>query len=66
MMDIAKSRIPKDKTSISSFEVMDAKSLNFQDNSFDSVIDTFSLCVIDDPYQAVKEMARVVKPTTGR
>ena len=66
MMDIAKARIPTEKLLVSSFEVMDAKALAFKDNIFDSVIDTFSLCVIDDPTQAVKEMARVVKPKTGR
>ena len=41
--------------------VMDAQHLTFDDNSFDTVIDTFSLCVISEPDKALKEMARVVK-----
>lgn len=66
MMSIARMRIPESNKILSSFKTMDAKSLQFPDNSFDSVIDTFSLCVIDDPQQAVKEMTRVVKPNSGR
>ena len=66
MMSIAGTRIPESNRLSSSFKTMDAKSLEFPDNTFDSVIDTFSLCVIDDPQQAVKEMTRVVKPKTGR
>jgi methyltransferase OMS1, mitochondrial len=30
------------------------------------VIDTFSLCVINDPLKSVQEMTRVVKPVTGK
>ena len=66
MMSIAKLRVPHDKLPVSNFQVMDAKTLNFKENSFDAVIDTFSLCVIDDPDAAVKEMARVIKPVSGR
>jgi ubiquinone/menaquinone biosynthesis C-methylase UbiE len=41
---------------------MDATKLQFNDRQFDTVVDTFSLCVIDDPTKAVKEMVRVAKP----
>ena len=39
-----------------------AAQLPFPDASFDSVVSTFSLCVIDQPLEALKEMARVVRP----
>jgi methyltransferase OMS1 len=35
---------------------------SFASSSFDSVVDSFSLCVIPDPLAALKEMARVVRP----
>eukprot|EP01035_Chromulina_nebulosa_P016818 gene16818-22302_t len=41
--------------------VMDARKLSLPSNKYDSVIDTFSLCVISQPIEAVKEMKRVVK-----
>jgi ubiquinone/menaquinone biosynthesis C-methylase UbiE len=44
------------------FAVADAESLPFPDNSFDCVVDTFSLCVFSDPEAALKEVARVLKP----
>jgi methyltransferase OMS1, mitochondrial len=50
---------PKVKISLRS---MDAEKLTFDDDKFDTVVDTFSMCVIDDPLSAIKEMRRVVKP----
>jgi ubiquinone/menaquinone biosynthesis C-methylase UbiE len=40
----------------------DAQALAFPDNSFDTVVCTFSLCAIPDERQAVAEMRRVLRP----
>lgn len=40
----------------------DATQLPLQSGAYDTVVDTFSLCVIPDPLAALKEMARVVRP----
>ena len=40
----------------------DAEQLPFGDDSFDTVVCTFSLCSIPDAERAVREMTRVVRP----
>lgn len=40
----------------------DAQALAFPDNSFDTVVCTFSLCSIPDDRQAIAEMRRVLRP----
>ena len=40
----------------------DAAKLNFPDDSFDCVVDTFGLCSFDEPVAVLQEMARVCKP----
>lgn len=42
--------------------VDDAQNLSFPDESFDSVVCTFSLCNIPDERRAVQEMKRVLRP----
>jgi methyltransferase OMS1 len=45
-----------------SIRKMDASSLQFADQSFDTVIDTFGICSFEDPIVALKEIKRVCKP----
>jgi methyltransferase OMS1 len=40
----------------------DSGSLDFPNNSFETVVDTFGLCSYDDPVAVLKEMKRVCKP----
>ncbi|EFJ43419.1 hypothetical protein VOLCADRAFT_106854 [Volvox carteri f. nagariensis] len=47
-----------------SFLQADVAALPLPDSSFDSVVDTFSLCVFPDPEAALKEAARVVRPAS--
>lgn len=44
------------------FKTMIAENLEYDDNSFDTVIDTFGLCSVDDPVKVLTEMNRVCKP----
>lgn len=44
-------------------EQMDAQALEFDDDSFDTVISSLSTCTFPDPVMAIEEMERVCKPT---
>lgn len=46
----------------SSVMVADAERLPFKDDSFDTVVSTLVLCTVDDPQQAINEIARVLRP----
>jgi methyltransferase OMS1, mitochondrial len=39
----------------------DAGALPYADETFDTVLDTFSMCVLDEPVNVLREMARVLK-----
>ncbi|AGB38712.1 class I SAM-dependent methyltransferase [Natronococcus occultus] len=43
-------------------ERMDAQELSFADDSFDTVLSSFSTCTFPDPVAALDEMARVCRP----
>ncbi len=45
------------------FIIASAEELPFDDNSFDTVVVTYSLCTIPDAKKALEEMRRVLKPT---
>lgn len=55
MLDVAKSKMDV-KTVVG-----DAQRLPFDDNTFDSIVSTFSMCVFDEPEAVLREMRRVVK-----
>jgi methyltransferase OMS1 len=52
---------PEQKKRFACFKA-DALKLDFPDDSFDCVVDTFGLCSFDDPIGVLREMARVCKP----
>jgi ubiquinone/menaquinone biosynthesis C-methylase UbiE len=39
-----------------------AEALPFEDDSFDTVVSTLVLCTVEDPQQAIREIARVLRP----
>ncbi|EEY54793.1 uncharacterized protein PITG_08342 [Phytophthora infestans T30-4] len=47
-------------------KVMSAGELAFPDGQFDTVVDTFGLCSMDDPVRTLHEMQRVCKNDGGR
>ena len=61
MLDIARQRAADLHREIDLREG-DAHRLAFDDESFDTVVCTFSLCNIPDPDRAVSEMRRVLRP----
>lgn len=62
MHRLARSRIRKARMTVIPHEVS-GESLPMQDESFDSVISTFTLCTISDAKQALAEVFRVLKPS---
>jgi len=46
---------------VGNFEVMDAEHLSFADETFDTVVDTMSLCTFPNPVATLRELARVCR-----
>jgi ubiquinone/menaquinone biosynthesis C-methylase UbiE len=61
MLDQARDRARQLRRNVTLAEG-DAEALAFPDNSFDTVVSTFSLCSIPDDRQAIAEMRRVLRP----
>ena len=59
MLELARTRVSQAECTVE-LQEGDAHSLPFPDGSFDTVVCTFSLCNIPDPYLAVGEMKRVL------
>lgn len=63
MLQQAESKVQQDGQGLHvSFQQGNVEGLPFDSNSFDCVVDTFSLCVFPRPLQALKELARVLSP----
>jgi len=61
MLKIASQKALKQRLTVS-IQEMDAESLEYSDDAFDTVVDSLSLCTFTQPVQALREMARVCKP----
>jgi ubiquinone/menaquinone biosynthesis C-methylase UbiE len=61
MRDLARKRVAELRQSVDLREG-DAHALPFADDSFDTVVCTYSLCNIPDPHRAIGEMKRVLRP----
>ncbi len=59
MLEIAKDKV-KDKKNIKLIE-MDAQAMEFEDNTFDTVITSCVFCSVPDPVSGLKEIRRVCK-----
>lgn len=65
MLEIAAPRAKQAMTSLSTnvrLRRADASALPFADRTFDSVVDTFSLCVFDRPAAVLSEARRTLRP----
>ena len=63
MLIKARKRIArKELSNIDELHIMDAQSMSFEDDSFDSVIAMYVMAVVPDPILVVREMCRVCKP----
>lgn len=61
MLEIARDRAASLGLDVE-LEQGDAHQLRFDDDAFDTVVATYSLCNIPDPHRAVAEMKRVMRP----
>jgi len=61
MLELAKDRAGKQKVKVS-LQKMDVQNLEFEDNTFDTVIASFTFCSVPDPVRGLMEVERVCKP----
>mmetsp|Transcript_6583 Transcript_6583/g.8894 ORF Transcript_6583/g.8894 Transcript_6583/m.8894 type:complete len:348 (-) Transcript_6583:1-1044(-) len=70
MLQQAKQKLPyKSSSQEQIFELKQADAANlhmYDDNSFDTIVDTFGLCSFDDPVLVLKELQRVCKKGSGK
>ena len=61
MLKRAQTRASKQKVKVR-LQQMDVQNLEFEDNTFDTVIASFVFCSVPDPIRGMMEVARVCKP----
>lgn len=60
---LAKARLRAGSIGVTAkFQEMNAETLEFPDATFDTVVETLALCTFPDPVNALREMARVLRP----
>jgi len=62
MIDVAQSKVIKEKVKNIQFFTMPAEKLEYEDNSFDKVLCRFGVMLFSDPQAGIEEMCRVLKP----
>ncbi len=63
MLDKAHQRVAEENlANVSGLYEMDAGELDFEDNSFDTVVAMYVMTVVPDPEKVMRELARVTKP----
>lgn len=61
MLKRAKNRVSKEKVKVR-LQQMDVQNLEFEDNTFDTVVASFVFCSVPDPVRGLMEVKRVCKP----
>lgn len=61
MLDRARKKVARHGTAVH-LQQMDVQNLEFNDDTFDSVVASFVFCSVPDPIKGLEEVARVCKP----
>ncbi|MGZ8217280.1 class I SAM-dependent methyltransferase [Methylomagnum sp.] len=63
MLRLAERRVGRQKLShVSSLSIMDARELEYEDQSFDAVVAAYVMSVVPEPQRVMREIERVLKP----
>jgi phosphatidylethanolamine/phosphatidyl-N-methylethanolamine N-methyltransferase len=63
MLDRAKKRVHRKRLgNVTQLTIMDARKLQFADNSFDAIVAAYVMSVVPEPDKVIREIERVCKP----